>query len=166
MKTKYSMKSFPPAGWTWGDCVLHRSSVMPLFPSYFPFLFPPLHTGSETIELDNVCQVVNILKITGWCLCEYDKAFLCAPVQCALFKAGLFQRLVADAGQAFDSGLSSLWATHWPEKVWKWSQLIKLISETKEKGSCMSSAHLHGVFMTRGSDTEQRVKTNMKWVFN
>lgn len=65
MKTKYSMKSFPPAGWTWGDCVLHHSSMMPLFSSCFPFSPPPLHTGWETIELHSVCQVVNILKITG-----------------------------------------------------------------------------------------------------
>lgn len=49
MKTKYSMKSFPLAGWTRGDCVpLQCSSVLPLFSICCPFFFPPpRHTQKQ-----------------------------------------------------------------------------------------------------------------------
>lgn len=60
IKTKYSMKSFPPAGWTWGDCVLERFKRLVSVFLCFPSLSSPIQT-QKTNEL--VIQVNNHLKL-------------------------------------------------------------------------------------------------------
>lgn len=111
---------------------------------FFSFSFPPLHTCSETIELDNVYQAIDILKITGWfgstgrpflfrVQCAYSKQAFQLSIK--IFRPEMKARTLLSTPPLCRLGLT-------------WESLKVMLVNQRQQWSCLSTFHFHGIFMT------------------
>lgn len=175
MKTKSSMKSFSSSRldtrWLRPTLFECDASVCLLF----PFSSPPLHTGRDTIELDSVCQVVNILKITGWFGSTGRPSLF--RLQCACSKPGLFSFQSRYSDQRWKLELFLVLFCFHPRALsglaltWERLKVMPVNHTHHRKAAMIPHAHC---FISMASSWQigqpgssgEKQTSNKKWVFN